>query len=119
MVGARAQLAQPRPVKLKSSEPNSTQESVRCRYRCRYRYRYRCRYRSCLGPRLGWAVGAQVVQAHLKFRMSVWSYNGPVRGWDPVVEPWDVLANMDTNMKHKVGVPGAQAGAQGKRRCGA
>ena len=55
------------------------------------------------------------MQAHLKLRLSVWSYNGAVRGWDPVVEPWDVLANMDTNLKGKGGgwVGGGTVGVGG------
>jgi hypothetical protein len=47
----------------------------------------------------------QVVQAYLGFKMGVWSYNGAVKHWEPVVEPWDVIAQCAANYGSRVGVP--------------
>ncbi len=39
----------------------------------------------------------QVAQAYLGFKLGVWSYNGAVKHWEPVVEPWDVIAQCAAN----------------------
>lgn len=57
----------------------------------------------------------QVVQAYLGFKMGVWSYNGAVKHWEPVVEPWDVIAQCAANYGSRVGVP---AGAWYPPLCG-
>ncbi len=36
-------------------------------------------------------------QAYLGVRLSVWSYNALVTAWEPVLEPWDVIAKLDLN----------------------
>ena len=36
-------------------------------------------------------------QAYLGVRLSVWSYNALVTAWEPVLEPWDVIAKADLN----------------------
>ena len=46
----------------------------------------------------------QVVQAYLGFKMGLWSYNGAVKHWEPVVEPWDVIAQCAANYGSRVGV---------------
>ncbi|KAK9834254.1 hypothetical protein WJX81_000411 [Elliptochloris bilobata] len=38
-----------------------------------------------------------VMQAYLGVRLSVWSYNALVTTWEPVLEPWDVIAKADLN----------------------
>ncbi|KAL4447306.1 hypothetical protein ABPG77_007339, partial [Micractinium sp. CCAP 211/92] len=38
-----------------------------------------------------------VVQAYLGLKLGVWSYNGTVKHWEPVVEPWDVIAQCAAN----------------------
>ena len=45
----------------------------------------------------------QVVQAYLGFKLGVWSYNGAVKHWEPVVEPWDVIAQCAANYGSRVG----------------
>lgn len=45
---------------------------------------------------------SQVVQAYLGLRLGVWSYNGGVRHWEPVVEPWDVIAQCAANYGGRV-----------------
>lgn len=45
---------------------------------------------------------SQVVQAYLGLRLGVWSYNGGVRHWEPVVEPWDVIAQCAANYGSRV-----------------
>ena len=44
----------------------------------------------------------QVVQAYLGFKLGVWSYNGAVKHWEPVVEPWDVIAQCAANYGSRV-----------------
>ena len=46
----------------------------------------------------------QVAQAYLGFKMGVWSYNGAVKHWEPVVEPWDVIAQCAANHGSRVRV---------------
>ncbi len=36
-------------------------------------------------------------QAYLGVRLSVWNYNALVAAWEPVLEPWDVIAKLDLN----------------------
>lgn len=45
-----------------------------------------------------------VVQAYLGLKLGVWSYNGTVKHWEPVVEPWDVIAQCAANYGSRVGV---------------
>jgi hypothetical protein len=28
---------------------------------------------------------------------SAWSYNAPIQAWEPVLEPWDIILNMNVN----------------------
>ncbi|KAL4858517.1 Vacuolar protein sorting-associated protein 13C [Chlorella vulgaris] len=53
----------------------------------------------CLGAVEAGVRGAsqQVVQAYLGFKLGVWGYNGAVRFWEPVLEPWDVIAQCAAN----------------------
>lgn len=44
----------------------------------------------------------QVVQAYLGLKLGVWSYNGAVKFWEPVVEPWDVIAQCAANHGSRV-----------------
>ena len=44
----------------------------------------------------------QVVQAYLGVRLGVWAYNGGVKHWEPVVEPWAIIAKCDANLGHTV-----------------
>jgi hypothetical protein len=44
----------------------------------------------------------QVVQAYLGFKLGVWGYNGAVRFWEPVLEPWDVIAQCAANQGTRV-----------------
>ncbi len=39
----------------------------------------------------------QVVQAYLGLKLGVWAYNRTVKFWEPVVEPWGVIAKCDAN----------------------
>lgn len=55
----------------------------------------------------------QVAQAYLGFKLGVWSYNGAVKHWEPVVEPWDVIAQCAAN--HGSRVSGCGAGEAGRR----
>ncbi|KAL4443584.1 hypothetical protein ABPG75_011321 [Micractinium tetrahymenae] len=43
-----------------------------------------------------------VVQAYLGLKLGVWSYNGTVKHWEPVVEPWDVIAQCAANYGTRV-----------------
>lgn len=45
---------------------------------------------------------SQVVQAYLGLKLGVWSYNGGVKHWEPVVEPWDVIAQCAANYGGRV-----------------
>ena len=57
-----------------------------------------------------------VVQAYLGFQLGVWSYNSAVKYWEPVVEPWSVIAQCAANYGLKVGgVLGAEVDASSKR----
>lgn len=53
-----------------------------------------------------------VVQAYLGFKLGLWSYNGAVRFWEPVVEPWDVIAQCAANYGTRVGAGQAVPGAR-------
>ena len=44
----------------------------------------------------------QVVQAYLGFKLGMWSYNPTVKFWEPVVEPWDVIAQCAANYGSRV-----------------
>ena len=55
----------------------------------------------------------QVVQAYLGVKLGVWSYNGVVKHWEPVVEPWDVIAQCAANYGSKVGRGGGGMGRGG------
>lgn len=39
----------------------------------------------------------QVVQGYVGYEMSLWSYNSPLKAWEPVVEPWSGILNCDAN----------------------
>lgn len=60
-----------------------------------------------------------VVQAYLGLKLGVWSYNGTVKHWEPVVEPWDVIAqcaaNYGTRVRGAAG-EGALGGLQRRER---
>lgn len=43
-----------------------------------------------------------VVQAYLGLKLGVWAYNGTVKHWEPVVEPWDVIAQCAANYGPRV-----------------
>lgn len=50
-----------------------------------------------------------VVQAYAGFSLSLWSYNGSLRAWEPVIEPWQGIALCDANFGH-VEADGIQPG---------
>ena len=54
----------------------------------------------------------QVAQAYLGFKLGVWSYNGAVKHWEPVLEPWDVIAQCAANQGTRVRVLRRGAGAE-------
>lgn len=39
-----------------------------------------------------------VVQAYVGFSLSLWSHNGALRVWEPVVEPWNGIFICDANL---------------------
>jgi hypothetical protein len=53
-----------------------------------------------------------VVQAYLGFKLGVWAYHAAVRAWEPVMEPWDVIAQCAANSGTRVG------GGLGRDRAG-
>ena len=50
-----------------------------------------------LSVRASIVCGAHCVQAYIGFRSSIWSFNPVVAAWEPVMEPWDIILQLDVN----------------------
>lgn len=61
-----------------------------------------------------------VIQAYVGLRLGMWSYNPGSRHWEPVIEPWDVIARCDANysMESDGGIePGIHASIKASNEC--